>query len=66
MEIPIQLETLGSLSFHSEDVLAYESGYRLQAKQRFSLDLAAHHNIYTHLKTYEPGNPVFETSRSRT
>ena len=58
--IPIHLETLGSLSFRSENVLAYELGYRLQARQRFSVDLAAHHDIYTHLGTYEPGNPIFD------
>src|SRR5260370_33202193 len=58
--IPIHLESLGSPSFRSEDMLAYELGYRLQAWQRFSVDLAGHHNIYTHLKTYEPRAPAFE------
>jgi iron complex outermembrane recepter protein len=57
--IPIHLESLGSPSFRSEDMLAYELGYR-QAWKRFSVDLAGHHNIYTHLKTYEPGAPTFE------
>jgi iron complex outermembrane receptor protein len=58
--IPIHVESLGSPSFRSEDMLAYELGYRLQAWKRFSVDLAGHHNIYTHLKTYEPGAPAFE------
>jgi iron complex outermembrane receptor protein len=60
--IPIVLESLGSLEFRSENVLSYELGYRLQAGKRFSIDLAAHHNIYTHLKTYEPRVPSFEPS----
>jgi iron complex outermembrane receptor protein len=40
--------------------MAYELGYRFQTKRRFSVDLAAFHNVYTHLQTYEPGTPFFE------
>jgi iron complex outermembrane recepter protein len=58
--IPIVPEVLGSTSFRSEDALAYELGYRLQARQRFSVDVAAHYDTYTHLKTYEVGAPSFE------
>jgi iron complex outermembrane recepter protein len=60
--IPIELETLGNPSFRSEDELAYELGYRLQARKRFSLDFAAYYNVYTHLTTYEPGAPSFEAT----
>ena len=58
--IPIALESIGNPSLRSENELSYEFGYRLQAKRRFSMDLAAYHNVYTHLKTYEPGAPFFE------
>ena len=58
--IPIVLESLGSVLFRSENALSYELGYRLQAKKRFSVDVAAHHNTYTHLKSYETGVPSFE------
>jgi iron complex outermembrane receptor protein len=60
--LPIALESIGNPSLRSEDVLAYELGYRLQAKERFSVDLAGFHNVYTHLRTYEPGAPFFEVA----
>jgi len=59
--IPIHPEYSGSLSFRSENALTYELGYRLQAKRRFSVDLAAHRSVYTRLRTLEAGNPIVET-----
>ena len=60
--IPIVLEYGGSAAFRAEHVLTYELGYRVQARKRLSLDFAAYHNNYTHLKTYETGAPVFEAT----
>ena len=62
--IPILLQTFGSDSFRSEDVLAYELGYRIQSKRRFSVDLSTYYNIYTHLRTYEVGTPSFDPNPS--
>jgi iron complex outermembrane receptor protein len=58
--IPTISRLLGNPSFRSEDLLAYELGYRLQAERRFSFDLAAFYNAYDHLRTSEPGSPYFE------
>jgi iron complex outermembrane receptor protein len=56
--MPIHLRYFGDPSVRSEGALTEELGYRLQARQRFSLDVAAHHTLYTHLRTFEPGDPV--------
>lgn len=50
----------GSDSFESEDVTAYEAGYRKQFRERVSLDVAAYVNHYGDLRTQEvrPGEPV--------
>jgi iron complex outermembrane receptor protein len=52
----------GDRSFRSETLLAYELGYRLQAKRRFSVDLATFYNLYRHLATNEPGEPFYEAN----
>jgi iron complex outermembrane receptor protein len=44
----------------SEDLLAYELGYRWQPARWLSLDLAGFYNRYRHLKAQEPGNAFFE------
>jgi iron complex outermembrane receptor protein len=51
----------GNPSFRSETLLAYELGYRIQAKQRFSIDASTFYNIYRHLGTNEPGDPFYVT-----
>lgn len=50
----------GTLDFESEDLLAYEAGYRRQFRQRFSIDVAGYVNRYDDLRTQElrPGQPV--------
>jgi len=44
----------GNRSFESEVLLAYELGYRVQVKERLSLDLAAFYNDYDRLRSVEP------------
>jgi len=58
------LAFLGDPDFKSEDLLAYEFGYRAQPGKRLSLDVAAFYNVYHHLASAEPGIPFLESSPS--
>ncbi len=57
---PTLLSIFGS-DIESEDLLAYEIGYRGEPSERLSVDMAAFFNIYKHLVTREPGVPFVET-----
>jgi iron complex outermembrane receptor protein len=59
---PTLLSVFGSRQFKSEDLLAYEAGYRVQVTSNFSTDIAVFYNHYTHLRTAEPGTPFLETT----
>jgi len=50
----------GSPTFESENVIAYEAGYRRQIHERVSVDIAAFVNRYDDLRTQEirPGQPI--------
>ena len=50
----------GSNDFESEDVIAYEAGYRRQIHERISIDIATYVNRYDDLRTQEirPGQPI--------
>lgn len=56
--LPVVEAIFGSRQFGSEDLLAYEVGYRVQATNSFSLDIAAFYNNYTNLRSAEPGAPI--------
>jgi iron complex outermembrane receptor protein len=43
----------------SEEVLAYELGWRFQPVNSLSLSLATFYNIYDHIRSVEPGPPPF-------
>jgi iron complex outermembrane recepter protein len=60
--LPVIEAIFGSPLFGSEDLLAYEVGYRVQATNSFSLDVAAFYNDYTNLRSAEPGTPIVEGS----
>jgi len=47
--------TAGNPDFLSEEVVAYEGGYRVQATSSLFVDLAAYHNDYDRLRSAEPG-----------
>lgn len=49
---------LGSGDFVSEDILAYEIGYRVQPIESLSIDIAAFFNDYDNLTTDEKGSPI--------
>jgi iron complex outermembrane recepter protein len=59
---PTLISVFGSSHFKSEDLLAYEAGYRVQVTNNFSADIAGFYNHYTHLRTAEPGAPSLEVS----
>jgi iron complex outermembrane recepter protein len=59
--LPTVIAVFGSNQFKSEDLLAYELGYRVQATSSFSTDIAAFYNKYSDLRTAEPGSPFLET-----
>lgn len=56
--LPGLLSVRGSGGYDSEDLLAYEMGYRALLTPRFSLDLALFLNEYDDLQTAEPGSPI--------
>lgn len=60
--MPALVAFFGAPRFQSEDLLAYEFGYRVQPRKQFSLDLAAFYNIYHHLASAEPALPFLEIS----
>ena len=57
---PAVIAVFGSHQFNSEDLLAYELGYRVQATSNLSLDIATFYNNYSNLRTAEPGAPFVE------
>ena len=60
--LPVVEAIFGSNQFQSEDLLAYEIGYRVQATSTFSADIATFYNSYTNLRSAEPGAPFVEGS----
>jgi iron complex outermembrane receptor protein len=57
------LAVFGSRNFVSEELLAYELGYRLQPHPRLALDVAAFYNVYDRLLSIEgPGPPQLSPS----
>jgi iron complex outermembrane recepter protein len=59
--LPVEVAIYGSHQFKSEDLLAYEMGYRVQATKTFSADVAVFYNDYSNLRTAEPGTPFVDT-----
>ena len=61
--LPVVLAIFGSDSHKSEELRAYELGYRAQVHRRFTFDLATFYNAYDRLSNVEPGKPypVFGT-----
>jgi iron complex outermembrane recepter protein len=51
---PAEVLLVGNTNFQSENLNAYEAGYRSQINKRLSVDLAAFVNSYNHLQTQEP------------
>lgn len=60
--LPVAEAIFGSNQFKSEDLLAYEFGYRVQVAKSLSLDIATFYNNYSNLRSAEPGQPFVEAN----
>lgn len=63
--LPVVLQISGSDKMRSEEVLAYELGYRMQLSTDLKLDLSAYYNNYNNVRSFEldkitlnPGPPA--------
>ena len=54
--IPILPTIFGDHDFESEDLVAYELGYRIHPTKKLTFDIAGFYNVYRNLRTLEPGN----------
>ena len=54
---PGTITIFGNPEMSSEEVLAYEIGYRVQPMERLTFDLTAFYNDYDQLRTLEPTQP---------
>lgn len=52
----------GNSNFDSEVLVAYEAGYRWQARDNLNLDIAAFHNRYSDLGSLEVGTPYVDAN----
>ena len=50
----VPVYVIGDNQYDSEDVLAWEAGYRFNYRNRWSLDIAAFYNDYDRLRTLDP------------
>ncbi|MGD8631729.1 MAG: TonB-dependent receptor, partial [Gammaproteobacteria bacterium] len=50
----VPVYVIGDNQYDSEDVLAWEAGYRFNYRNRWSLDIAAFYNDYDKLRTLDP------------
>jgi iron complex outermembrane receptor protein len=50
----------GNPDEQSEEMMAYELGYRAQATEKYSWDIAAFYNVYDRLATPQAGEPFVE------
>ena len=57
-----ELAILGDRDVDSEELWAFEAGYRSSLTQKISLDAAAFYNEYDRLITTRPGTPFIETT----
>ena len=56
------VELRGDPGFESEEVLAFELGYRTRPRDDLSLDLSIYYNRYDNLRTGEPQTVLVDTS----
>jgi iron complex outermembrane receptor protein len=60
--VPAVVSMFGSPQYKSENLMAYEWGYRIQPTKSLSADFAAFFNHYDNLRSVEPGLPFVEPS----
>ena len=54
----------GNRNFNSEELMAYELGYRVEPCARLSLDAALFYNHYRELRTLDLGNPSIDLTNN--
>lgn len=57
--LPLKTAIISSPDFRSEELVAYELGYRVQPLQNLSFDIATFFNTYDSLRNVEPLAPVY-------
>jgi iron complex outermembrane receptor protein len=57
---PALISVFGNPNLKSEELTAYELGYRIKPVERLSFDVAAYYNVYDQLVTAVQGTPFFE------
>jgi len=57
--IAVPLTLYGNKNFDSENMIAYEAGYRYTASENFSVDLSLYYNSYTDLRTFRFDQSTF-------
>jgi iron complex outermembrane receptor protein len=60
--LPVQALTQGSPTFESEELTAYELGYRVRPTKAFSIDTSAFYNHYDKLRSFNTGTPSLVTT----
>jgi iron complex outermembrane recepter protein len=60
--LPIYLRIYGNRQFHSEELIAYEAGYRTLVRSHFYVDLALFFNDYNDLYSFQVEAPFLETT----
>lgn len=55
---PLYVNVNGNHDFDSEELLAYEAGYRIQSGENASFDITVFRNEYDELQTTEPQAPI--------
>lgn len=56
--LPMRLEINGNQNFKSEELLAYEIGYRTEVMSRLSFDAAVYYNVYKKMRVITPETPM--------
>ena len=58
LPFPVYVDIKGNRDFESEELLAYEAGYRIQVRDNLSFDLSLFYNDYDKLLTQESESPI--------
>lgn len=60
--LPVLFSGFGSENYKSEEVVAYELGYRIAPAEHVSIDIAAYYDNFSRLRTLEFETPYLETA----
>jgi iron complex outermembrane receptor protein len=60
--LPVEVDVVGNNQLDSEELLAYEVGYRAHVNKALSVDATAFYNRYNNLMSLQAQSPTFVTS----